>query len=302
MRISAYHKAKGDTVEWFEGNTLLRLASEFDAVYSSKVFDFTPENEELPDNAIKGGTGYGIYNDLPPEIDRCFPDYSIYPECDYAIGYLTRGCPNKCRWCVVPIKEGSIRPYADYRDVVRPDSKKLTLMDNNILAIDHGIRQLELLSATPYRLDLNQGMDARLVDGAIARILSAVKWQRYIRFSCDQSSQLPAIERAVSLLQAAGIKPGKVLVYLLVTADIADAAHRVEELKRIGVGVLFAQAEMNPRLGITPNAAQKEFANRYIYGKKYLSETWEDYCGRYGFSAYAGDLGNLARYAKNSKS
>jgi hypothetical protein len=83
----------------------------------------------------------------------------------------------------------------------------------------------------------------------------------------------------------------KVLVYLLVTADIADAAHRVEELKRIGVGVLFAQAEMNPRQGLTPNAAQKEFANRYVYGKKYLTETWEDYCARYGFSTYAGDLG-----------
>ena len=92
MKISAYHKARGDTVEWF-------TACErdlYDKVYSSKVFDFTPENDYLPADTVKGGTGYGIYEDLPEEIDSMFPDYSIYPECDYAIGFLTRGCPNKC--------------------------------------------------------------------------------------------------------------------------------------------------------------------------------------------------------------
>lgn len=92
MKISAFHKQRGDTVVWFEP-----IESHlYDLVYSSKVFDFTPENPYLPVHTIKGGTGYGIYEELPPEIDSCFPDYSIYPECDYAIGFLTRGCPNKC--------------------------------------------------------------------------------------------------------------------------------------------------------------------------------------------------------------
>lgn len=100
MKISAYHKSKGDTVEWWQPlNT-------YDKVYSSKVFDFTPENPYLPPNTIKGGTGYGIFEDLPKEIDDMFPDYSIYPECNYAIGYITRGCIRNCEWCVVPKKRG----------------------------------------------------------------------------------------------------------------------------------------------------------------------------------------------------
>lgn len=135
MKISAWHKAQGDTVEWWEPLGL------FDRVYSSKVFDFTPENPYLPPDTVKGGTGYGLFTELAPEIDRMFPDYSIYPSCDYAIGYLTRGCPNKCRWCVVPKKEGGIRPYRAWQDLVRQDTDKLVLMDN-ILACDYGIEQL----------------------------------------------------------------------------------------------------------------------------------------------------------------
>ena len=90
MKISAYHKARGDSVEWWSPV----LTNTFDLIYSSKVFDFTPENPYLPPDAIRGGTGYTdipINQQLPPEIDAAFPDYSIYPECNYAIGYLTRG-------------------------------------------------------------------------------------------------------------------------------------------------------------------------------------------------------------------
>lgn len=140
MKISAYHKARGDSVEWWSP------MCHYDRVYSSKVFDFTPENLYLPPDTIRGGTGYDdipLNQQLPPEIDAAFPDYSIYPECDYAIGYLTRGCPNHCPWCVVPEKEGGIKPYREWKQVVRPDTNKLVLMDNNILASEYGISQLE---------------------------------------------------------------------------------------------------------------------------------------------------------------
>lgn len=96
MKISAYHKARGDSVEWW----LPMYNALYDQVYSSKVFDFTPENPYLPATAIRGGTGYTdipLDRQLPPEVDGAFPDYSIYPDCDFAIGYLTRGCPRRCR-------------------------------------------------------------------------------------------------------------------------------------------------------------------------------------------------------------
>lgn len=190
MKISAWHKAAGDEVEWW--NPLYH----YDMVYSSKVFDFTPTDLYLPEDAIRGGTGYRdvpMDKKLPEEIDRTFPDYSIYPDCDYAIGYLTRGCIRNCRWCVVPKKEGKIRPYRTWQELIRPDTDKLVLMDNNILACEHGINQLDSLIGSRYRIDLNQGMDARLVDDNVAKILSKMSWIRFIRFSCDQKSQIEPI-------------------------------------------------------------------------------------------------------------
>lgn len=271
MKISAYHKHYGDTVEWW--NPLYR----YDRVYSSKIFDFTAVDPYLPDDAIRGGTGYRdipIDRTLPDEIDSMFPDYSIYPECDYAIGYLTRGCQNHCRWCVVPHKEGNIRPYRKWREIVRNDTDKLILMDNNILACDYGIQQLESLIGSGYRIDLNQGMDARLVTPEIAEILSKLTWIRHIRFSCDQKSQIEPIKYTLDLLRKNGIKPYKVFIYMLITEDVQDASDRAEILKKYTGINLYAQAERNERIGVIPNKMQLEFAQRYIYGGCYRTETW----------------------------
>lgn len=278
MKISAWHKAQGDNVEWW--NPLKR----YNHIFSSKVFDFTPENPYLPENTIRGGTGYAdvpLEQTLSPLIDEMFPDYSIYPACDYAIGYITRGCPNNCRWCVVPSKEGEIKPYRSWRELVRSDSKKLVLMDNNILASDFGIAQLESLVGSGYAIDLNQGMDARLVDERVAKILAGLKWIKYIRFSCDQQAQIEPIVRTAELLAKYGVKPYRLFIYLLVTADIEDAARRVEALKRLGNITIYAQAERNERQGIVPNKMQLEFAQRYVYSGRYRLESWAQYLERH---------------------
>lgn len=280
MKLAAWHRSVGDTVEWW--NPLYR----YDRVYSSKVFDFTPDDPYLPEDAIRGGTGYRdipMDQALPTEVDSIFPDYSIYPECDHAIGYLTRGCIRNCRWCVVPQKEGMIRPYSRWQDIVRQDTDKLVLMDNNILACDYGIEQLTDMIGSGYQIDLNQGMDARLVTPEIAEILSRLKWIRFIRFSCDQKSQIEPIRRTVELLGKYGVKPYRIFIYLLVTKDISDAADRVEALKGYKNINIYAQAERNERLGIMPNEAQLEFQQRYVYGGCFRSETWSEYCKRKGF-------------------
>lgn len=279
MKISAWHKARGDKVEWW--NPLKR----YDRVYSSKIFDFTPIDPYLPEDAVRGGTGYRdipMNQELQKEIDDMFPDYSIYPECDFAIGYLTRGCPNHCRWCVVPEKEGNIRPYRTWTELVRTDTNKLVLMDNNILACEYGIEKLKNMIGSGYHIDLNQGMDARLVDDEIAGILSRLEWIRFIRFSCDQKSQIEPIRNAIKLLGKYGVKPYRIFIYLLVTSDIQDASERVEALKGYKAINLYAQAERNKRLGIIPDKMQLEFQNRYVYGGSYRNETWEEYCERKG--------------------
>lgn len=139
MKISAWHKAQGDRVEWWWG-----LGGEYDLVYMSKVFDstYTPDIPE-PLNAkriIKGGTGYGLDNRLPDEIEHIYPDYSIYPELtkETAYGFLTRGCPRACDFCIVAGKEG--RRSVKVADLSEwwSGQKRIELLDPNLLACpDH---------------------------------------------------------------------------------------------------------------------------------------------------------------------
>lgn len=121
MRISSYHKSRGDTVEWWWSDF-----EHYDIVYMSKVFS-DAYSKDVPepmnaDKVIKGGTGYAIslgsdgqehfdkakHDDLPPEVERCFPDYSIYPEYDFAVSMTSRGCPRGCSFCHVKAKEGGV--------------------------------------------------------------------------------------------------------------------------------------------------------------------------------------------------
>ena len=209
MKLSAWHKARGDEVEWWVP------MMEYDRVYSSKVFTFTPENPYLPENTIKGGTGYGIMDELPEEIDAMFPDYSIYPNCKHAIGFLTRGCIRKCPWCVVPKKEGKIRPYRTWREIKRPDSRDIVFMDNNVLACEWGLEQIADMAGQNVRVDFNQGLDARLIDDHVAGMLARLKWIRFIRMSADTDAMLDVVLGAIDRLGKAGVKPYRVFVYVL---------------------------------------------------------------------------------------
>ena len=252
MKISAWHKEQGDSVEWW--NPLLT----YDRVYSSKVFTFTPENPYLPENTVKGGTGYGIYDELPKEIDDMFPDYSIYPNVDYAIGFLTRGCIRKCPWCVVPKKEGKIRAYRTWQEIKRPDSRDIVFMDNNVLACPHGVEQMKDMIGKKVRIDFNQGLDARLITPEIAEILSKLKWIRSIRMSCDTDSMLDVVLTAIKRLQDCGVKPYRVFVYLLVQ-DIESAERRAVALRDVGADV-FAQPYRDFVNNTEPSEDLKHFA------------------------------------------
>ena len=112
-------------------------------------------------------------------------------------------------------------------------------------------------------------------------LLARLTWIRFIRFSCDQTPQIEAILNAADLLGKHGVKPYRLFVYMLVTDDLENAAFRVEQLKHLKGISLYAQPERNPRKGIMPNALQKEFAQRFVYGRCYLKESWTEYLSRH---------------------
>lgn len=186
MKISAWHKAQGDTVEW-----CFPLAH-YDIVYQSKVFDdtYSPDIDWHPnaDRIVKGGTGYGLDNILPEEIEHIYPDYSIYPELtkDTAYGFLTRGCPRGCKFCIVASKEGR-RSYkvADLSEFWR-GQKNITLLDPNILACRQHLELLEQLVQSKAYVDFNQGLDIRLTNEDNIELINHVKVKE-IHFAWDNA-------------------------------------------------------------------------------------------------------------------
>lgn len=272
MKLSAWHKQQGHRVEWF--HPLFKM--QYDHIYSSKVFTFTPEDEYLPATADRHGIGRGDMRALPDAVEHICPDYALYGS-TRAQGFVTRGCPNKCAWCVVPKKEGAIRDHADVEEFLG-GMNEVVLMDNNILASEHGIHQLEKIGLLGVKLDCNQGLDARLVDTAVAAVLGKLRWIRFVRFACDQKSQMPHVERAVKLLRAASGKKGEVFVYVLVK-DIPDALDRVEFLRRIGCEP-FAQPYRDLENNTEPDSELKRFARWVNHKAIFKTVPWEKYQSR----------------------
>lgn len=234
MKLSAYHKAKGDEVKLgFDP-----LIDEPDICYASKMFDFTPEPEYMPDcETLKGGPGYDLNAKMPFENhDRIMPDYSLYG-CDYAIGRFTRGCPNRCPWCVVPKMDGNeVRHVADLEDfwdgqgVVR-------LLDDNIMAdADEFCRDCEQLAQAGVRV-IWEALDIRLVTDETARALASVKQDKSLHFAWDSHAQDDAVPRGIECLKRNGIKPYRLMFYVLVVFrhDPDYDMLRITTLHKLGV-------------------------------------------------------------------
>lgn len=175
MRISAWHKAQGDKVEWWLGDLF-----HYDIVYKSKVFS-DAYTQDIPDpmNAdmvIKGGTGYAISLEggqevyskeldglLPDEVEKMFPDYSIYPEISYAIAMTSRGCPRGCPFCHVVPKEGrgshKVADVSDFYD----GQKHIEVLDPNITACKDRFDLYEQYIDTKATITFNQGLDIRMI-------------------------------------------------------------------------------------------------------------------------------------------
>ena len=198
MKISAWYKSKGHEVMWytpFDGH--------FDEVYMSKVFSFTPDYDYIIDADIihRGGSGYCIdlvdgkevfhpERDvhLPKEIEHIYPDYSIYPALtkDTAYGFLTRGCPRGCSFCIVGKKEGLCsRKVAELTEFWR-GQKNIVLCDPNILACKDWKELLQSLIDSKATIDFNQGLDIRMITPEKIKMLNQIKikqihfaWDRY---------------------------------------------------------------------------------------------------------------------------
>lgn len=249
MKISAYHKAKGDEVEF------VFPLYKYDRIYLSRVFgdEYTTFNNLClqADELISGGTGFAIrvengkeiYEknndlDLPPEIEHIYPDYSLYPELtkDTAYGFLTRGCPNNCAFCIVSKKEGRVsRKVADLSEFWR-GQKYIKLLDANLLACKDKEALLQQLIESGAQVDFTQGLDARFITADVAEMLKKIKTER-VHFAFDFMKHEKAIVEGLRIYKEINPLPDyKTIVYMLVNFDttIEEDLYRVKKIVELG--------------------------------------------------------------------
>ena len=275
MKLSAWHKLLGDNVSWYSG------IEHYDRVYLSKVFSFTQDEGRIiqADEVVRGGTGYKLYNQqLTNEIEHICPDYGLYPMFDSAYGFLTRGCVNKCSFCIVPRKEGLIRKNADILEFL-DGRKKAILMDNNVVASDWGLAQIDKIISLRIKVDFNQGIDCRIIarNKEIAALLARVPWIRYIRMAYDNSAITSEVETAISYLKEAGLPSYKMFFYMLVKdGQIEDAEKRALQLDYLGC-MPFAMPYRDLDSNKPPSEEQRRFARWVNKRSVFKSCTYQEY-------------------------
>jgi len=214
MKISAWHKKQGDSVEWYQP-----MFGPYYRVYASKIFTDTADYPYMPESRIEGGSGYDLHSYLPEEMEKCFPDYSLYPFIDFAIGFTTRGCPRKCPFCIVPEKEGKIRVVGDIYSFWK-GQERIRLLDNNLTAapMEHFRGVMKQLRGTKAKVDISQGLDMRLLTEEHLEALKGVRMWKRLHFAWDRMKDESAIRKGLELATKY-YHPDRITIYMLVGFD-----------------------------------------------------------------------------------
>jgi hypothetical protein len=281
MKLSAYHKKQGDSVEWYEP----MFSPDMDIVYMSKVFSFT-DDYMYPIRAkkiISGGSGYCIETingkehydkskdlQLPYEVEHIYPDYSLYPEAtkDTAYGYLTRGCPRGCDFCHVEAKEGRKSYKVADLSEFWSGQKNIVLLDPNITACREWKDLFQQLIDSGAYVDFSQGLDIRLMTEEKAEMIKKIKvkqlhfaWDRYE----DKDRILPKFKR---FKEISGLDYRKLGVFVLCgfNTSLEQDLERIYTLRDIGYNpyVMIYNKDNLPK-GHILKKLQRYVNNRIIF-------------------------------------
>lgn len=234
MKLCAHHRAQGDRVEWWtpEGR--------YDLVYKSRVFtdEYTTDQIEVKnaDKVLLGGTGYGLTGWLPDAIEHICPAYDLYPQFGgAAYGFLTRGCPRACGFCIVAEKEGRrARQTADLNEFWR-GQKQIVLLDANILAAPEHEALLRQLAGSRAWVDFTQGLDIRLTTPDNIRLLDQIKVKTY-RFAWDDPREdlTPHFRRFAQLSRIQNFRRRRVYMLCNFNTTHDEDLYRVYTLRALG--------------------------------------------------------------------
>lgn len=276
MKISTWHKKQGHTVDWWNG------LEQYDKVYMAKVFDetYTKDMEYCiqADEIIKGGTGYGLDNKLPYAIERQYPDYDLYGIKDMAYGFLTRGCPRHCEFCIVGDKEGlqSLK-VADLKEFWK-GQKYIKLLDPNLLASKDSVELLWQLIYSKARIDFTQGLDIRCMTDEKANMINKINLE-VIHFAWD-NYEFKTYEKLKKFRPKLNFGYRKLKVYVLTNFNTTHE----QDLERV---YKLKELDYDPYIMIynKPNAPEKiRHLQRWVNNKIIFrsTKTFEEYNPKLG--------------------
>ena len=234
MKLSAYHKARGDMVEWHDGR------KHYDLVYMSRVFTDS-YSKDFPgaihaDCVVKGGTGYDLDNRLPEEVEHIFPDYTLYPQfVGTAYGFLSRGCPRGCGFCIVGKKEGLSSVAVANLSEFWCGQKEIKLLDANLLACPDWERLLVQLADSGATVDFTQGLDIRLATPEKVRVLNKVK-TKMLHFAWDDPEEelIPYFKRFAEMTTVRDCRKRRAYVLTNYGSTHEQDLYRIYTLRDIG--------------------------------------------------------------------
>ncbi len=273
MKISAWHKARGDEVSWWQED------GHYDVVYKSRVFtDMYSRDNIAVNNAGKvicGGTGYGLQNRLIEEVEHIYPDYGLYPQFEgVAYGFLTRGCPRGCGFCIVSQKEGrQSRRVADLAEFWR-GQKEIKLLDANLLACSEHEKLLEQLAESGAWVDFTQGLDIRLTTPDNISLLNRVK-SKMLHFAWDNPKEdlTGHFERFMKLSRIKAKQRLSVYVLCNYNSTFNEDLYRIETLKALGYAP-YVMTYNKPEAPPVTRQLQRWVNNRRIFN---VVDSFADY-------------------------
>jgi hypothetical protein len=241
MKLSAWHRSQGDEVFWERGVTRQLDEPDYDIVYGSAIFGTTAKaaalfRQQFP-GAIVGGSG----GDTSLRVEDIVPtqftalDYSGYPDFKASIGYAMRGCRFKCGFCVVPKQEGKNRFNATIGQIWRGEGfpKHLHLLDNDFFGNPQWREVVAEINGGGFKVCINQGINVRLLDAEQAKAMASMRVMddqfktRRIYTAWDNIGDEAVFFRGVDLLEAEGVNPDNLMVYMLVGYDPRETWDRI---------------------------------------------------------------------------
>jgi len=228
MKLSSWHKAQGDEVEW------AIPFNHYDTIYRSKIFTFSPDDLTYysANQVIRGGTGYDIKSKLPNEVEHWIaPDYSIYPQYKFSIQFYSRGCIRSCGFCLVSAKEGKIHPVEPME--LNPNGEWVEVLDNNFFANPEWRSAVEDLERAKQPIKFH-GVDVRIMDEEQAYWLNRLPLKTGVHIAWDLP-QIDLTDRLKAMLKH--IKPYKITAYVLVgfNSTPEQDLFRLRTLKELGI-------------------------------------------------------------------